>query len=127
MYPVGEGFKMDRVLILDDDEDRHVAFRKKYPTAELTHVYTSKEAIKKLENESFDWVFLDHDLGGQMMVKSGDDTGYEVANWMSEHIDRLPTKGILLHSLNPVGRKNMMNVLRRVDIDVYDRPGYWHG
>jgi len=29
-------------------------------------------------------LFLDHDLGGKQMVASGNNTGYEVAKWLSK-------------------------------------------
>jgi len=33
----------------------------------------------------FDYLFLDHDLGGKQMVNSRENTGYEVAEWLSKN------------------------------------------
>jgi len=117
---------MARILILDDDENRHRQFADKYKTEELVHVYVASEAINYLEHgPKFDYIFLDHDLGGQQMVESGDDTGYEVAKWLSDNTEYIPNNSVILHSLNPVGRKNMCNVLKRANIKVIESPFLW--
>lgn len=104
-----------KILILDDDEMRHKHFKKELCFHDLTHVYTSKECIQKLSEETFDCVFLDHDLGGQQMVESGENTGYEVCLWLRDNPDKRP-KQIIIHTMNPVGRQNMLNVLPESDI-----------
>jgi hypothetical protein len=73
-------------------------------------VETVREVCTYLEAEDWDALFLDHDLGGEIMCASGENTGYEVACWLAAHSDRKP-KYIFLHSLNPTGRKNMKFVL----------------
>lgn len=116
---------MSKILILDDDENRHVQFANKYATEDLTHVHTSLDAIETLKNNEYDYVFLDHDLGGLVMQESGDGTGYEVAEWISNNPDRKPIKMVILHSLNPPGRKNMCNILKAKGIDVMESPFLW--
>jgi hypothetical protein len=64
------------------------------------------EAIKLLEDQDWDWLFLDHDLGGQIMVTPGDNTGYKVACWLEAHKGRQPPH-MVIHSFNPIGAKAM--------------------
>ena len=53
-----------------------------------------------------------------------DNTGYEVALWLSNNIDKAP-ENVYLHTLNPCGRKNMRDVLEKVKINVYNAPFLW--
>lgn len=115
-----------KVLILDDMEERHIAFKKKYKIDyNITSVYTAAEAIKALQDQKWDFVFLDHDLGGTMLVPSGKETGYEVAEYIANNPETIPNEKIILHSLNFDGRRNMINVLRNVNIEVLDYPFAW--
>lgn len=118
-----------KILILDDNTVRHDAYKKKFnlPMDELTHVYTVGECIDALQKDNYDLICLDHDLGGEEMVKSGDGTGYEVAEWIAKNLPRenLPF-AFYLHSLNPSGRKNMYYVLFDAGItNVIEFPFFW--
>ena len=102
-----------RILILEDSPERLILMKEALEHVSglvLTHVETTNEAISKLYQEEFDIVSLDHDLGGEVMVKSGVGTGYEVAEWLANNPERQPPQ-IWLHSLNPVGLTNMGRVL----------------
>jgi CheY-like chemotaxis protein len=99
-----------KILILDDDQTRHDGFKKNLIGFDLEHTYTSKECIEKLKNNTYNMVLLDHDLGGQVFVDSGENTGWEVSEWLSKNPDKKP-KHIIVHSWNPVGANNMKNVL----------------
>lgn len=110
-----------RILILDDDESRLRQFRQILSGNEVTCVKTAKETIEKLsENETYDVIFLDHDLGGKVYAPSGEETGYEVAEWISENPNREP-KQIIIHSFNNVGARNMKNLLPNAVL----APGAW--
>jgi hypothetical protein len=109
------------MLILDDNEFRHKQFKKKFHYLKLTHVYTAEECIDKLKENNYDYISLDHDLGGTTIVESGDGTGYEVAKWINENLDYKPK--IYVHSLNPIGRDNIINVLK--DFNVESKPFFW--
>ena len=98
------------ILILEDNEERCMHFRKNLINHEVNITEFSKEAISLLEKKDYDILFLDHDLGGMQMVTSGEGTGYEVAEWLSKNQNRKP-KRIYIHSLNEPGRKNMKSVL----------------
>jgi CheY-like chemotaxis protein len=95
-----------KILILEDNPERHKIFKKFYVEHELCIVETSTEAIEILQTHIFDAIFLDHDLGGQQMVESGPNTGYEVAKWLEENPEH-SCSNIIIHSLNPVGRDKM--------------------
>ena len=101
-----------KILILDDDENRHTLFDLNYRGHELIHVRTAAEAIGFLKSETFDVACLDHDLGGMQMVDSWgtEPTGYDVAKWIAMHPERKP-KLIYIHSYNPDGARNMHNIL----------------
>ena len=109
-----------KILILDDDFSRHKEFNKRLIGCSVTNVETSKEAIQKLEEEIFDIVFLDHDLGGMVFMQSGENTGFEVAKWLSENEAKQPRR-IIIHSFNPVGAKNMKSLLPSSEVI----PGAW--
>jgi len=100
---------MVRVFILEDDQNRVRQFKANFSKCELTFTDTSKEAISILKKERrFDYIFLDHDLGGMQMVDSGKNTGYEVAQWISKHSSKQPKFDLYVHSLNPAGRQNIL-------------------
>lgn len=109
-----------KILILEDNIDRINSFKKVLSFAILTFVERAEDCIQELQKNEFDCLFLDHDLGGQVMVESGPGTGYEVAKWLEEHPDRQPDL-IFLHSLNSVGVKNMRLALPKSRI----RPWAW--
>jgi CheY-like chemotaxis protein len=106
------GGKVLRVFILEDDDNRIIKFRQNFINAKLTFAKKSKDAIKILQKQSpFDYIFLDHDLGGDQIVKSGENTGYEVAKWLSENKIKKPKYGLFVHSLNKPGADNMIGKL----------------
>ena len=112
-----------KILILEDDSTRHAKFEEILEGHEVCIVDTAEAAINKLNcyGDDWDWLFLDHDLGGEIYVESGIGTGYQVACWLEEHKDKMPKRGVALHSLNSVGRKNMQAALP----DAWDMPGLW--
>ena len=69
-------------------------------------VRTAKEAIEFLEIASVEVISLDHDLGNDI----ANQTGYDVAKWIEERVandcNYFPPM-ILIHSANPVGRRNI--------------------
>ena len=97
-----------KILFLDDSLDRHTTFDKLFgdDSNDITYVETAEEAISALcKRMPYDAIFLDHDLGGEYFVKSGDGTGYEVAEFISDNLDYKPI--IIIHSMNPSGGVNM--------------------
>lgn len=109
-----------KILILEDDVTRTNYFKKKLIGHELTFTQFSKECIKLLSENLYDVLFLDHDLGGAIHVASGENTGYEVAQYLYKNTDRKPEQ-IIIHSLNTVGARNIKQLLPTALI----RPGCW--
>lgn len=103
--------EMAKIFILDDQEIRHELFKLKFEGHDITSAWTAKEAIDILSRYKFDYIFLDHDLGGKIYVASDVGTGYEVAKWISKHPE-LKGCQIVIHSFNPDGCTNMQSVLR---------------
>lgn len=99
-----------KILILEDDDNRIVYFRRNLYGHDVIVTKFSKEAIGLLKKFKFDVLFLDHDLGGKQMVAPGENTGSEVAEWLNAHPDRQPPS-INIHSYNPDGAKNMHRLL----------------
>lgn len=110
-----------RILVLEDDESRQKMFRRGLIGHVYTIVDTAGAAIKALQEEMWNLVFLDHDLYQQAYVMSGPGTGYEVAEWLSRNKDRMPTRGVFVHSFNEKGRARMLGVLP----EAVAVPGVW--
>jgi len=109
-----------KILFLDDMKERHDYFQESCIDQDITHVWTSKEAIDKLKTDKFDAIFLDHDLGGEVYQKSIRGTGCEVAEFIARN--DVGTPDIVLHSWNPEGVKNMKNILGTKDYQVVIDP-----
>lgn len=110
-----------RILILEDDKKRQAAFRQGLIGHVVTIVESTRETIALLETEEWDCLWLDHDLDGKVYVPSGPGTGYEVAEWLSVHKDKMP-KQVLTHSFNEKGRAEIVRVLP----SVVEVPGLWY-
>lgn len=76
-------------------------------------VKTAAEAIALLKTGTVQHASLDHDLSVQAtmgMPEPGEDTGYTVVCWMEEN-NVWPPGGVRVHSMNPVGRARMQQVI----------------
>ena len=109
-----------KILVLDDDQNRLDQFKQRLIGHVACCVKTAPETIRKLAEEPWDVLFLDHDLGGTTYAPSGPGTGYEVAKWLAEHEDRKPGQ-IVIHSFNAPGSQNMKSVLP----EAFYNPGAW--
>jgi len=108
------------VLVLEDDPYRQKIFKQRLFNAKLVVVSSVFEAIECLKNKKWDYLFLDHDLGGQIYVTPGDNTGYAVACWLEKNPERQP-ENIIIHSLNPIGSSAMKQALPKAQCI----PGCW--
>lgn len=108
-----------RVLFLDDNKFRHNTVQ-----SELLHdaAFTATEAIELMKKKDYDLVFLDHDLGDEIMVDSfgSVETGYTVAKWMVENKPKV--KLVIVHSMNPAGSDNIANLLKDNGYYVLQQP-----
>jgi len=110
------------ILILEDNHERHRAFRALYFNDNLVIVETADDCIHELKIKKWDYLLLDHDLGGEVYVPSEEpNTGYQVAKFLEENPEHKPRKKIFLHSLNTVGRQNMQAALP----EAIQAPGCW--
>lgn len=100
---------MKRVLFLDDDKHRTMAFRDLMRLYDIVPdcVETAAECIERLKAVEYDLISLDHDLGGETFVDSArEDCGMEVVRWLRKH--QKPQGFILVHSFNMLASKRMV-------------------
>ncbi len=74
---------------------------------------TADEAIALLKTGRVERASLDHDLSEEATIgqpKAGEKTGYTVVCWMEEN-NIWPPGGVRVHSMNPVGRVRMQQVI----------------
>ena len=100
-----------KILIVEDNADRIQWFKTKF--CDRFDAYFAVDAevgIELVRKQKFDFIFLDHDLGGRNHVDSIDlNTGYRVAAAILE-TDNKDTPCII-HSLNPIGAGNIKRIL----------------
>jgi CheY-like chemotaxis protein len=117
---------MTRVLILDDDENRHSEFERILHDVSRLHVYTATQAIAALrDNAPYDLVCLDHDLGDcqNRMLATEPGDGTQVAQFINLHLERSHyPKKVMIHSWNPAGRRRMADLILAVGIPVTIKP-----
>ena len=107
----------NRILILEDDPYRIKKFLNAIPNAII--VSTAATAIDLLQSiRPFRYVFLDHDLGGDVYVDEADkNTGSEVVRCLCTLNPTIIDK-IFIHSLNIAAAKNMATALRQAQYNV---------
>jgi CheY-like chemotaxis protein len=117
-----------KYLVLDDDKERHDGFEKCLSRhGQVTHVYTYDEAAKALDKETFDEIFLDHDLGdfgpGPSGYGESERTGADVALYLARIVpeERYP-KMVHIHSWNPAGAHNIATILDSAGISYVREP-----
>ncbi len=89
-----------RILIVDDEVSRHEFFNNLYQGHEIVHTYNYHEAACALttEENGFDIIQLDHDLG------PGYD-GYDIANEIAMLEDNKKPKMVNIYTANSVESK----------------------
>lgn len=100
-----------KIFILDDMQERHDAYKKKFPEAEIISTYDAVGAIAHLSSHlnDYDLICLDHDLGLRIFVDTEDEnTGSAVAKFLADKDIKCP---IVIHSFNYWGAKNMLKYL----------------
>lgn len=81
-----------KILVVDDERTFNNL------SGDITYARSSNDAICALIIGDYDVILLDHDLGG-------DDTTINVARYIKE--ENIPSV-IMIHTQNPVGRKNLL-------------------
>lgn len=97
------------ILLLEDSKHRITFFKARLKGHHLTICSHAKSAKKALKKDSFDIIFLDHDLQGKPADPKGDNTGSEVARFIADR--EIEASLIVIHSENRRGRESMEGIL----------------
>lgn len=111
-----------KVLFLDDNKNRTKRFCSELPFAHTAETAQGMiELIQKHRNEKIDFIFLDHDLGGEVMVSSNrEDCGMEVVRWLVTN--KTNVEQVIAHTLNYDAGKEMVAKLREVGYEAMHVP-----
>ena len=120
-----------RILILDDVKNRHDVFDTVYKGHLVTHCYNYHEFITELNKCRYDIISLDHDLSDFYDHAStyvdgwGNTQFYNGAHAANQvcclSVNNMPEK-VIVHSVNPSGGRNMVNILTKAGINVELQP-----
>jgi hypothetical protein len=105
-----------RVFLLDDDERRHRWFSSRFKGDFVDVAHDVKQAQELLSANSYDAIFLDHDLHPEHYTTTSHDderTGYAIASWLAAHPELQAASTILVHTRNADGAMRMVEELRR--------------
>ena len=105
-----------RVFVLEDDSRRHDWFAKRFKGDFLDIADNVPKAQDLLTNNSYDAIFLDHDLHPEHYHSDTTDderTGYAIALWLAARPELQRASTILVHTRNADGAMRMVEELRR--------------
>lgn len=118
-----------RILVLDDDKNRMTIFKSNIENRlhikDADYVYTETEAIDKLKSKVYNYVFLDHDLGGHQMTWDDSNCGMNVVDWMIENHNN-KRANVIIHSYNIPRAHEMYLRLNDAGYEVTKAPGVWN-
>lgn len=104
------------VFLLDDDRRRHRWFSKRFDGDELDIAENVEEAKILLAENSYDAIFLDHDLLPHHYESNDHDdfasTGYAIAEWLYENKNLQRAATIIVHTRNADAAIRMVQKLR---------------
>ena len=106
-----------KIFILEDNTWRIDKFKELFKNHTLFICSDVQTAKQTCLNNTFEIMFLDHDLSGKIWQDSNEEnTGYQFVKWM---VDNGFHKNSLnyIHSMNPVGANLMLNYLKANDYD----------
>ena len=113
-------FKAERtpisVFLLDDDRRRHRWFQKRFEGDELYIAETVEQAKELLQENSYDAIFLDHDLLPHHYESNEHDdfasTGYAIAEFLDENRNIQRASTIIVHTRNADAAIRMVEKIR---------------
>lgn len=113
-----------RIIFLDDDNQRWYRFQAKIPNS--VRAETADGCIRLIRDSTkIDWLFLDHDLGGEAYVNSArEDCGMEVVRFLCADNLTKTISNIVVHSHNTVAALEMFNKLKDAGYNVRLVPFY---
>jgi hypothetical protein len=104
------------VFLLDDDPRRHDWFAKRFSGDDLDIADNVNDAKEFLAENSYDALFLDHDLLPHHYVSNDHDdwanTGYAIAEWLNDNPDLQRAATIVVHTRNADAAIPMVQKLR---------------
>ena len=104
------------IFLLDDDRRRHQWFTKRFAGDEIAIAETVDEAKELLEENSYDAIFLDHDLLPHHYESNDHDdfanTGYAIAEFLDEKKELQRAATIVVHTRNSDAGVRMVEKLR---------------
>jgi hypothetical protein len=105
-----------RVFLLDDDVRRHKWFATRFEGDQIDFAHNVEQAENLLSSNSYDAIFLDHDLHPEHYESPTRDdtrTGYAIATWLASRPDLQRASTIFVHTRNADGAMRMVEELRR--------------
>jgi hypothetical protein len=105
-----------RVFLLDDDVRRHKWFAARFKGDYIDFAQNVSQAEELLTANSYDAIFLDHDLHPEHYESSQPDderTGYAIATWLASRPELQRASTIFVHTRNADGAIRMVEELRR--------------
>lgn len=110
-----------KIFVLEDSLERIELFRQRLHNHQVTYCDDVEVAKDILKKGSFSILFLDHDLDNRIFVKSNEpNTGYQLAKWLKE--TGLTFDQIFIHSMNPIGVKNIEREVEGLAPEIYTIP-----
>jgi len=105
-----------KVFLLDDDRRRHRWFEQRFIGDELGIAETVDEAKVLLSKDTYDAIFLDHDLLPEHYVSNDHNdfaqTGMAIALWLNENPNLQKAATIIVHTRNADAAIPMVTKLR---------------
>ena len=104
-----------RIFLLEDDERRCEWFSKRFKGDRLDIVCEVPEAKELLKTQTYDSIFLDHDLKPEHYGATANDderTGFAIAHFLAAHPELQRSATIMVHSFNTDGALRMVEELR---------------
>jgi CheY-like chemotaxis protein len=125
-----------KILILEDDDQRLIWLLSRLVSHKVFVCKTADEAIRTLKSENFDIIMLDHDLCNDhysMYFGMMDEAEYEkyckevmdktsgmaVAKYLSQNPERSAAAQIIIHTMNTVAQKRMVQELQARNAKVF--------
>jgi hypothetical protein len=105
-----------RVFLLDDDRRRHKWFAERFKGDFIDMAYNVSQAQQLLGENSYDAIFLDHDLHPEhykSLDRDDERTGYAIASWLAANPNLQRASTILVHTRNADGAMRMVEEMRR--------------
>lgn len=105
-----------RVFLLDDDPRRHEWFKFRFPGDKLDIAETVEQAKRLLSENSYDAIFLDHDLLPHHYESNDhndyENTGYAIAEFLDKNPQLQRAATIIVHTRNADAAIPMVQKLR---------------